>query len=288
MLVLIQLSSHSSLQHLVSFEEHLAFNLLDIPSTCCNGIYFDIGVIWYTLSHCTLSLFEDNVGIRIMLHNGTLLGCIPIFWIGHELHVAMSISHKLPTFHPHPNTPQHVTKSLCPLYSLDWCALCHVPNAPYYEFGNIEYYGNSLLSCIANSIGSVVKLADQSHNHFAVEIVTDLGAHMSLNVYFGFAHLVDNIVSVHGTTVHTTLILNYPVHLLLCVSLAGMSVLVSITSQQCYALNPFSYLSFDLVSYISLWVHHQYISCIIIVGCLSHAGISLVQDYSAHPAPGIG
>ena len=50
--------------------------------------------VWYTLSHCTLSLFEENVGIRITLHNGTLLGCIPIFWIGHELHVAMSISHK--------------------------------------------------------------------------------------------------------------------------------------------------------------------------------------------------
>ena len=159
--------------------------------------------------------------------------------------------------------------------------MCHVPNAPNYEFGNIEYYGNCLLSCIANSIGSTLGQADQSHNQFAVEIVTDLGAHLTLNVSFGFGHFVDNIVSVHGTTHTQTLILNYAVHLLLCVSLAGMSVLVSITSQQCYALNPFWYLSFDLVSYISLWVHHQYISCIIIVGCLSHAGISLVQDHSA-------
>ena len=108
--------------------------------------------------------------------------------------------------------------------------MCHVPNAPKYEFGKIEYYGNCLLSCIANDIGSVLGLADQSHNHFAVEIVTDLGAHMSLNVSFGFGHFVDNIVSVHGHTINQALIVNHTVHLLLCVCLAGMSVVVSVRS----------------------------------------------------------
>jgi photosystem I P700 chlorophyll a apoprotein A2 len=234
-----------------------------------------------TVQHRMLLLSQESIGIRLALHNGALLGCTSILWAGHSLHVAVPVSRGQDISWTRLAKEQLGAKGLYPFGSLDWCAFCRVPDAPNHEFGDVEYSGTSLLSCIANSTGGALAQTDQSHNHLAVGIVLTLAAHLSLSLFSGFGHSLADIVSAHGTARSQVLTLNHAVHLLLCLSLAGVGTLTSLVSQQCYALNPFCYLSFDLVSYVSLWVHHQYISSILMVGSFSHAGIFLVRDYSA-------
>jgi photosystem I P700 chlorophyll a apoprotein A2 len=164
---------------------------------------------------------------------------------------------------------------------LDWCAFSRVPDAPLHEFGDKAISGTSLLTFGAPSIGGSLAITDQSHNHLALGILAVAGAHLTLSTFSGFGHSLGDILSAHGTARVTALNINSSVHKSLCLSLAGVGTLTSLVSQQCYALNPFCYLSFDLVSYSSLWVHHQYISCLLMVGSYSHAGIFLVRDYSA-------
>lgn len=68
--------------------------------------------------------------------------CICLWWMFQEVYLTNS---QWATYTLCLKCPWLLAFDECPLYSLDWCALCHVPNAPNYEFGNIEYYGNSVL-----------------------------------------------------------------------------------------------------------------------------------------------
>jgi photosystem I P700 chlorophyll a apoprotein A2 len=235
-----------------------------------------------TLAQRMLLLIQESLGIRLAMHNGVLFGSTSILWAGHCVHVAVPVSRGHNVSWASCVTELPIAKGLYNFYSLDWCAFCRVPDATRHEFGDVEFVGSSLLSWCASQVGAALSTTDQSHNHLASGILFVCAAHISLSLFSGFGHSLADIVSAHGTAPSTVLALNHSVHLLLCLSLAGVGTLGSLVSQQCYCLNPFVYLSFDLVSYVSLWVHHQYLSSVFLVGSFSHAGIFLVRDFSAY------
>jgi photosystem I P700 chlorophyll a apoprotein A2 len=68
-------------------------------------------------------------------------------------------------------------------------------------------------------------------------------------------------------------------HYHLFVSLSILGSLTSLVSHHIYALTPYVYLCLDIVSMVSLYVHHQYIGALLMMGSLSHYGIFIVRDY---------
>jgi photosystem I P700 chlorophyll a apoprotein A2 len=61
--------------------------------------------------------------------------------------------------------------------------------------------------------------------------------------------------------------------------------LVSLLSQHTYSLNPFPFLSLDILTSLAIFVHHQYIGSILLLGSLAHLAIFIVRDFSFSSTP---
>ena len=66
----------------------------------------------------------------------------------------------------------------------------------------------------------------------------------------------------------------------LSIALSGTGVLLSLVAQHMYSLAPYPFMSYDYVIQVALYVHHQWIASLLMLGSFSHAGLYLIRDYS--------
>ena len=51
-----------------------------------------------------------------------------------------------------------------------------------------------------------------------------------------------------------------------------------------YTLPSYPYISYDYVTSVALFIHHNWISSLLMVGAFAHASLFLIRDYAKHPA----
>jgi photosystem I P700 chlorophyll a apoprotein A2 len=124
-------------------------------------------------------------------------------------------------------------------------------------------------------------LTDIAHHHLAVGVLfivlTDLYCAVAPNWW-----PLPESAQKHKTL--TGLALNQ-LHLQLSLACAVAGYMASVVSQHTYSLLPYQYLSYDYVTTLALYVHHQYIASFLMMAFMSHMGIYLITTYYvARPA----
>ena len=95
----------------------------------------------------------------------------------------------------------------------------------------------------------------------------------------GFGHHIRDMSFTSGSG-SIILVIFRSTHLQLSLALIGSSVRTSAAAQDTYSLVPYLFLSYDYVILVSIFVHHVWISSILMIGRFAHASIFLVRDYT--------
>jgi photosystem I P700 chlorophyll a apoprotein A2 len=218
-------------------------------------------------------------GLRLNYHIGVLIGCTSLLWSGHLIHVAIPVSRGITTsvwslfnVQPHP-------EGLAALFSMDWTVFSSGVT-PMNEFGSSINSGESILTLHLglNGFTDSLWLTDISHHHLAIAVIFISAAHLYSSVFKGFGQSISHTLLAHGHSEQLVLTVLKSLHLQLALALSGLGVITSLVAQHMYSLNPMVYLTSDYVTYLSLYVHHQYIASFMMVGSFAHAGIFLVRD----------
>jgi len=222
---------------------------------------------------------QDVSGLRLNYHIGVLIGVTSLLWSGHLIHVAIPVSRGITTsiwsifnVSPHP-------EGLAALFSMDWTVFSSGVT-PMNEFGSSINSGESILTLHLglNGLTDSLWLTDISHHHLAISVIFIWAAHLYSSVFKGFGQAGSDIHIAHGHSEQLLLTVNKSLNLQLALALAGLGVITSLVAQHMYSLNPMVYLTSDYVTYLSHYVHHQYIASFLMVGSFAHAGIFLVRD----------
>ena len=120
-------------------------------------------------------------------------------------------------------------------------------------------------------------LTDIAHHHLALGILFVWASHVYLSLYFGFGHYFPEVNFMSSTTLNSSN--NSSLHLNLSLALGGSCVITSVLAFHMYSLTPLLYLSYDYITSVALYVHHQYIASLLMMGTFAHAGIFLIRDY---------
>lgn len=67
----------------------------------------------------------------------------------------------------------------------------------------------------------------------------------------------------------------------LSIALSVVGVITSLVAQHMYSIPAYVYLGGDYTTVVALYVHHQWISSILMLGSLTHGAIYLVREYTA-------
>jgi photosystem I P700 chlorophyll a apoprotein A2 len=222
---------------------------------------------------------QDMSGLRLNYHIGVLIGCTSLLWSGHLIHVAIPVSRGITTsvwslfnVQPHP-------EGLAALFSMDWTVFSSGVT-PMNEFGSSINSGESILTLHLglNGLTDSLWLTDISHHQLAIGVILIWTAHLYSSVFKGFGQAGSDVLLAHGHEEQLLLAVNKSLNLQLALALSGLGVITSLVAQHMYSLNPMVYLTSDYVTYVSLYVHHQYIASFMMVGSFAHAGIFLARD----------
>ena len=222
---------------------------------------------------------QDMSGLRLNYHIGVLVGHTSLLWCGHLIHVAIPISRGITTSiwsifnaQPHP-------EGLAALFSMDWTVFSSSITAMN-EFGSSINSGESILTLDLglNGLTDSLWLTDISHHHLAISVILIWAAHLYNSVSKGFGQARSDTLLAHGHSEQLVFTVNKSLNLQLALALSGLGVITSLVAQHMYSLNPMVYLTSDYVTYLSHYVHHQYIASFIMVGSFAHAGIFLARD----------
>jgi len=262
------LCSANGITHEHSFEYHHATSHRDSVSFRLNQYIFR-----------SLLDTQDMSGLRLNYHIGVLVGHTSLLWCGHLIHVAIPISRGITTSiwsifnaQPHP-------EGLAALFSMDWTVFSsRTPNLN--EFGSSINSGESILTLDLglNGLTDSLWLTDISHHQLAIGVILIWAAHLYNSVSKGFGQARSDTLLAHGHEEQLVFTVNKSLNLQLALALSGLGVITSLVAQHMYSLNPMVYLTSDYVTYVSLYVHHQYIASFIMVGSFAHAGIFLARD----------
>ena len=209
---------------------------------------------WYTRLY---NIYFDSSNFRLSYHLGSVSS---ICWSGHLIHVSIPFS-------------QGLAYSLIIL--LDSLGL-------YSMFvGYWVYYAHTCLSFIGGLKSDTVSLfiADIAHHHLYLGVLLVWSCHVYSVISIGFGHHIRDITSRNGSSSSVSLVLD-SIHLQLSLALIGLSIITSVVAQGIYSLHPYPFLSYDYVTFTALFVHHLWISSILMIRSFTHASIFLVRDYS--------
>nr|AVY51805.1 photosystem I apoprotein A2 [Pyrocystis lunula] len=203
----------------------------------------------------------DSSGLRLNYHLGALFGLSSICWSGHLVHVSVPFSRGLDyslTTLPDP-------LGLYPMFVGHWA-----------------HYTHTCLSFIGGVKSDTASLfmTDIAHHHLSLGVLLIWSCHVYSSISTGFGHRIRDIAFGNGSGSGVSLILA-SIHLQLSLALIGLSVITSVVAQHTYSLRPYPFLSYDYVTFTALFVHHLWISSILMMGGFAHASIFLVRDYSA-------
>jgi len=188
----------------------------------------------------------DLGGLRLNYHIGVLIGFTCIAWSGHLLHVALHLGFDYQQ------------------YENGWTQLCRTLT---FE-GGLQTDTCSLY------------LTDMVHHHLAVGIIFVISAHLYESLYKGFGLRLSVVASLKGNAGSTVSELIKSLHFQLALACAGLGVITSVVAQHMYSLTPYAYASYDYVTTVALYVHHQYIASLLMMAAFAHAAIFLIRDYT--------
>ena len=188
----------------------------------------------------------DLSGLRVNFHIGVLIGYTCIAWSGHLVYVAL---HWAPNWEQGSNS----LTQLCSLLTFE---------------GGLQPDTCSLYC------------TDLAHHHLAVGILFVLAAHLYASVYKGVGIRLSDALKLNGNSGSTISELAKSLHVQLSLACAGLGVCTSVVAQHMYSLTPYAYISYDYVTTVSLYVHHQYIASLLMMAAFAHATIFFIRDYT--------
>jgi photosystem I P700 chlorophyll a apoprotein A2 len=219
----------------------------------------------------------DSTGLRLNFHTGIIIGLISIGWAGHIVHVAIPISRGIvisfsTLFNSSPSY-------LYPFYTLSWIQYSSDMDNHNHIFRSSIGAGRAILGFDGGLKSNTISLylTDIAHHHLALGILFVWASHVYLSLYFGFGHYFPEVNFMSSTSLSSSN--NSSLHLNLSLALGGSCVITSVLAFHMYSLTPLLYLSYDYITSVALYVHHQYIASLLMMGTFAHAGIFLIRDY---------
>ena len=249
---------------------------------------------YLTFTTSTLSaLHLDSTKMRLNFHVGSLTGASSTFWSGHLVHAAILVSRGAS---PILLLPTLSTRLLNTLSSGFWHSLSSLLDSLSHAFGTYEGSGNSLLTFFGtlNSSSTSLFTSDMAHHHLALGILLLWASHFHASLRRSFSSLFTTSsssylspLSVSTCELSTTsgilstlsnLVRSF--HFQLSLALGSLSALTFFTSYQMWYLPGYPYLTFDIITSTSIFVHHNWIASFFLIGSFAHFSIFLIRDYT--------
>nr|YP_003795270.2 photosystem I P700 chlorophyll a apoprotein A2 [Chromera velia]ADJ66512.2 photosystem I P700 chlorophyll a apoprotein A2 [Chromera velia] len=238
-------------------------------------------------------LFKYFINLYFLKDLLYFAGCGSLSWSGHLIHIAIPESRgihvrgdNLLTTLPHPN-------GIVPLLTGDLQAYAQAPDSSTHVFGTPVGSGTAMLTFSGNiyqNTSQIFPLTDVAHHHLAIGVlfliidgtlrILNLGnlglLFSSANRYSAFQMWNSNTGEFIQSIIY---MFSSSLHFRLAVNLSVFSTLSSLTAQHIYALPVYAYLNQDFLSQAALYVHHQYIAGLLIMGGFVHGTLFLIYDY---------
>lgn len=270
--------------HLVYIDSLILFDAKNTLNTSQAG--YPLPVLSYNLY--SLLAFLNSYGTRLNFHLGALCGVSSIAWSGHIIHVALPYSRGVRVSWSNVFSLKPVDDGLSWFYSLNWGAFSRTPDIDTHVFGSTFGSGSSLLTFIGGLNDSTYSLllSDIAHHHLALGVVLIWSGNFYRSVFLGIGHHVSDIIKVNAPqslkrtgAAQSLYFLGSSLNLQLSLALISVSVITSVVANHTYSMNPYVYLSYDYVTIVCLYVHHQYIASLLMAGGFAHSAIFLVRDF---------
>jgi photosystem I P700 chlorophyll a apoprotein A2 len=219
-------------------------------------------------SYKVASLFMSRL-LRVAFHRANLIGYTSILWSGHLVHCSIPVSRGL--------TPQlFIEAQTYGIYNYTVDSYNAVLGS---ELGS----GSSILSFILGfrPDTSSIYLSDISHHHLSLGCLAIWSSHMYYSGFKGLGHRIKSIDSGSSGLFNfyaSDLVKSF--HLQISLGLFTLGVLLSGVSQVLYVCPSYFYFSHNIVSASLIYVHHSWVSSLLVLGAFSHLSLFLIRDFS--------
>jgi photosystem I P700 chlorophyll a apoprotein A2 len=214
-------------------------------------------------------------GLRLNYHLSQLIGLTSILWAGHLIHVAIPSSRGVLT-----GTTNY---TLDEFNTARWISYAIGVDQPSHIHGSSIGSGESILTFIGSmhSTSNSLQLTDISHHHLALGVISIWSGQMYTSISKGLGNRMRELVNAYGSSVQfNSLLMAGGYELELSIALSAVSVTTSLVAQHMYSIPAYVYLASDYTTVVALYVHHQWIASILMLGSLTHAAIYLVREYT--------
>jgi photosystem I P700 chlorophyll a apoprotein A2 len=155
------------------------------------------------------------------------------------------------------------------------------PDEVSHVFGSNSGAGSSALTFIGGLSPSsgALALSDIAHHHLALGVLLIWASHLYSAFFKGLGHRPKYIISISVLSLVTKAIIK-SLHLQLALALICISIVTSLVAHPMYSHPAYPDISYDYVTTVALYVHHNWISTFLMVGAFSHATLFLIRDYT--------
>lgn len=226
------------------------------------------------------STYIDALGTRLNFHLSSLFGTFSALWSGHLVHVSIPASRgygQSILFESHSSEIDLGSS----LLAGSWSTFMKHPDSVNHVFGYSYGAGSSVLTFIGGispSSGALL-LSDIAHHHLALGVLFIWASHLYSAFFKGLGHKMQALLSSAGLSLVTKYLIK-SLHLQLSLSLLCISITTSLVAHQMYSLPAYPYISYDYVTTVALYVHHNWIATLLMVGAFSHSSLFLIRDYT--------
>lgn len=216
-------------------------------------------------------------GYRLTYHISVLIGLTSTLWTGHLIHIAPPSSRDI--------LNGGVITTLDEFSRGRWISYgIGVDQSSHIHSSSIGR-GESILTFIGSlhATSNSLLLTDIPHHHLALGVICIWSGHMYNSISRGIGNRMRDLVngsSSGNSGQYNSLLLTGGYELELSIALSGQGVITSLVAQHMYSIPAYVYLASDYTTVVALYVHHQWISSILMLGSLTHRAIYLVREYT--------
>ena len=192
--------------------------------------------------------YFDRITLGLNLHTGIIIGFLSIAWCAHLVHLAIPI-----------------IQGRYPFYTGNWVLYIHKMDKDNHIWSGINSV--SILTFFGGLKSNTISLylEDIAHHHLGLGILFVVSTHLYLGYHKGFGHRIRDASSVARNI--GTPIAHHPT-----------GTITSVVAQHIYPYTGYVYLSYDYITSLALYVHHQYMASCSMTSTLAHGGILLIRD----------
>lgn len=227
----------------------------------------------------SLLTYIDSPGTRMNFHLAAMIGTSSLLWSIHLMAIAIPASRGEEYFAGFSNLTQLMGSG-------QWSLLASQIDSTSHIFGTQPGAGSALLTFMGgiNPLDGAIHLTDIAHHHLAIGILFIWAGHIYTSFTRGLGHRMFNITFVSGFKLGAYNIVR-SLHLQLALALLSLSVATAAVAHQSYVSPSYPYISYDYVTTLALYVHHNWISSFLMVGSFAHATIFIIRDYTKSSNP---